>query len=143
MKTIYRLRQIAELQSLPPAERKAILRRNHYKRFKHWQGWAGFMAYTVCISAISLWRVIFPPTMPWWSVTLYIAAICAVGMTVYYITYCTTIAPYIRYDVERLQKQGFSMAETIGRTSGSSVFLTRGTPPAGQESRRGSESAEP
>ena len=29
------------------------------------------------------------------------------------------------------------------RTSGSSVFLTRGTPPAGQESRRGSESAEP
>ena len=32
---------------------------------------------------------------------------------------------------------------TISRTSGSSVFLTRGTPPAGQESRRGSESAEP
>ena len=29
------------------------------------------------------------------------------------------------------------------RTSGSSVFLTRGTPLAGQESRRGSESAEP
>ena len=29
------------------------------------------------------------------------------------------------------------------RTSGSSVFLTRGTPLAEQESRRGSESAEP
>ena len=35
------------------------------------------------------------------------------------------------------------MRETEQRTSGSSVVLTRGTPPAGQESRRGSESAEP
>ena len=31
----------------------------------------------------------------------------------------------------------------FGPTSGSSVFLTRGTPLAGQESRRGSKSAEP
>ena len=31
----------------------------------------------------------------------------------------------------------------IARTIGSSVFLTRGTPLAGQEARRGSKSAEP
>jgi hypothetical protein len=51
----------------------------------------------------------------------------------------TTIAPAARELVGSEKER-----EELGdRTSSFSVFLTRGTPLAGQESRRGSESAEP
>jgi hypothetical protein len=53
---------------------------------------------------------------------------------------------YASFRITPFEKEISTILRDIVRerpTSGSSVFLTRGTPLAGQESRRGSESAEP
>ena len=141
MKTIYKIGQIEELASLSPAERRALLWHNQFKRFRHWQGWAGAVAHMASIAAIVFARNIHPEGAPWWWTALYIATLVALGMWIYIVTYYTTIAPYVRHDIARLHNQGFALAATIGRTMPSSVPQTRGTPPAGQEPRHGSRSA--
>jgi hypothetical protein len=107
MKIIYRMGQIEELEDISRRDRRALFRQNHWKVFRHWQGWLGFFCYVVGIFLIASSRNLLPEGEPLWKAWLLISPAVIILFAIYVVTYYTTLAPYVRRDVAFWRSKGF------------------------------------
>ena len=121
MKLIFTSKQSPEIAHLPALERRAIIRRHHWKVYSGWQGWLGLGVYVagmvICIMAPSsvLPDTISNPTRI--ALRLLIFSFAAI---IYLITYYDALRPHIRKEMEFwiskgiLEQQKTKLSEQAG-----------------------------
>lgn len=107
MKLIYRAKQIEELDGISRKDRRVLFRDNHWKVFRHWQGWAGLIAYCTAMYLIIFSGNLTPEGTSWWYGLLLVSPLVLVLCLIYSICYYSTIAPYIRREIEFWRRKGF------------------------------------
>ena len=131
MKIILKSKQVPEIAHLCHRDRRAIIRRYHWKSLTHWQGWVGFAFYIAAMFfAILEPEIVIPESLPFLiRLALRMALFCLLS-AIYLTLYYDAIRPHIRKEIEFWIGMGF-LEKQKNKTANHGLESTSAPPAAG------------
>jgi len=97
---IYRVKQIKGLDRLSRKERRALFNKNYSNIYNHWHGWLGNVLIGFFILLLAFNKLWLPQGVSRNYRILIFLAMFLIVVAIYRVFYLSTIAPYIRRDLE-------------------------------------------
>ena len=113
MEIIYRVKQIRELEGISRKERRKLFRKNNLNIYNHWLGCLGYILYFLCIAFTISSNYWIPKEVSLLYRLFIIVSPGIIVLVIHRVCYLTSIAPYIRKDIELMHHKDLEPDDKI------------------------------
>ncbi len=105
MDIIFRVKQIRELEGFTRKERRKLFNKNRLNMYNHWQGWMGYLLFVSLIAFTISSNYWLPKEVTLQYRLLILIPISIIVLAIHRVCYLSTVAPYIRKDIELMRNE--------------------------------------